>query len=92
MKTVPSSRAKAERERALARCLVRAADSAISMARAADPRAFSRERKADPRALFLQAATRRSSTQRSEAEYASESFGMGRMTGVGFFFAYAALR
>jgi len=85
MKTGPSSKAKAEREGALARSLLRAADSAISAARVADPKAFSRRRKADPRALFLQAATRRSSTQRSEAEYASESFGMGKMTGVGFF-------
>ena len=85
MKTVPSSRAKADRERALARCLVRAADSAVSAARAADPKAFSRKRKAEPRALFLQALTRRSSTQRSEAEYAAESYGTRAMTGVGFF-------
>lgn len=85
MKTVPSSKAKADRERALARCLIRAADSAVSAARAADPKAFSRKRKAEPRALFLQALTRRSSTQRSEAEYAAESYGTRAMTGVGFF-------
>lgn len=85
MKTGPSSKAKADRERALARCLIRAADSAVSAARAVDPKAFSRKRKAEPRALFLQALTRRSSTQRSEAEYAAESYGTRAMTGVGFF-------
>lgn len=83
MRTGPNTRARWDR--ALADSLARAADAAVAKARAQDPGRFSRRRKADPRALFLQAMTRRSSTQWSEASYAADSFGMARMTGVGFF-------